>query len=147
MAGLTQAEDHAVAAGRPHTRGVDRTQALAALALVVALLSLVVGFSRASPNDVEDVRAALSDVANSAVTQRDLQEVETRLDAIETSAGDAQDAIAELSELTSDMADASKVDAIVDDLRSSIDSLRSDVNDLCDAMNSSSTIQLWYTGC
>ncbi len=111
------------------------------------MVSLMVGFSRASTAALDELRFEVADVANAAASATDLQEVERRLAAIESSAGDAAASIAAIQTLTADMAVASKVDAALAELRSSIDSLRREVDALCDQINVTTTPVYLPPGC
>jgi polyhydroxyalkanoate synthesis regulator phasin len=132
---------------RTRARAFDRTAAFAVIALAVSMVSLMVGFSRASTAALDEVRFEVADVANAAASATDLQEVERRLAAIESSAGDAAASIAAIQTLTADMAVASKVDAALAELRSSIDSLRREVDALCDQINVTTTPVYLPPGC
>jgi hypothetical protein len=122
---------------------VDRGTALGVLALIVAFTSLMVAFSRANATDIDDVRMAVDevrlavdDVANDAVNESDLGNIQGRLDAMETNVAEVAASIDELKTTTEGMAVASKVEAIVADLSSRIDSLKRTVSDLCDRVDS-----------
>jgi hypothetical protein len=132
---------------RTRARAFDRTAAFAVIALAVSMVSLMVGFSRASTAALDELRFEVADVANAAASATDLQEVERRLAAIESSAGDAAASIAAIQTLTADMAVASKVDAALAELRSSIDSLRREVDALCDQINVTTTPVYLPPGC
>ena len=134
MTGFAQAENQVVPPAT-RVRGADRTQALAAIAIGVALLSLVVGFSKAGVADIQEVRAELSAVEGSALTQSDLSGLEAQIHGVEASLADAEAALANLDTLTDDMAAASKVEAAIQQLQLNIDALRRTVSSLCDQVN------------
>jgi hypothetical protein len=106
-------------------------QAVTALALALAVVSLAFGLTRASAADVDNLSYEI-DVQNmSGASWSDVRDLSDRLDALEADLQDAESAIADLGARADEAAVAAKVDAMVDDLYGSIGSLSDVIDDLC----------------